>query len=98
MAGMKRSFRTASSAIHGTGSRRPRARVSTRRSSPRTRSIERHFRFENRHGLAHDPHAVEFAGAEFELDVDAAGTMHVMALRAGESRGIARVRQQPLFG
>src|SRR6185436_3444059 len=48
-------------------------------------------------GLADDPHAIQLAVGEFELDVDPAGAMQVMALRAGEARGGAGMRQQALL-
>ena len=59
---------------------------------------EGHLGFEDLDRLADDPHAVELAVLEFQLDVDAAGTMHVVALGAGELRGGARMGQQALLG
>src|SRR5262245_18020680 len=59
---------------------------------------ERERRLEDFHRLADDPDAVELGLRELELDVDAAGAMHVVSLRAGELRRGTRVRQQALLG
>ena len=58
---------------------------------------ERERGFEDFDSLAHDPDAVELAIGEFQFHVDASRAMQVMALRAGESRGRAIVRQQALL-
>jgi len=60
--------------------------------------LEIHRRFEDFHGLADDPDAVQLAGAELELDVDAAGAVHMVTLRTRELRDGAGMRQQSLLG
>ena len=52
------------------------------------RVLQRDLGFEDRHRLAHDPHAFDLAVAQLQLHIHAPRPVHVMPLRAAERRAL----------